>query len=162
MCQFDRYISLSWRQLRPSRLRKAFCLPLNCLKELQKGAFTRKRAITSCNFFIWEIYLHSGANICLPNICSPHLPVNCLSLLWSPRLLPLPLAQNGVYITCLTAFESHIFMGLLYVRSYIHSFSPVNMSFVHLIVRPAKEPRRKEGKFFLPYNNFYRMRRHKK
>ena len=31
-------------------------------------------------------------------------------------------------------------------------FSPVNLSYVHLIIRPAKEPRRVEGKFFLLYN----------
>ena len=29
-------------------------------------------------------------------------------------------------------------------------FSPGNLSWVNLIIRPAKEPKREEGKFFLP------------
>ena len=29
-------------------------------------------------------------------------------------------------------------------------FSPVHLSYVNLIIRPAKEPKREEGKFFLP------------
>lgn len=38
---------------------------------------------------------------------------------------------------------------------YIHYqkfFSPINLSYVNLVVRPAKEPRRVEKIFFLPYN----------
>lgn len=34
------------------------------------------------------------------------------------------------------------------------NFSPVNLCNVYLIIRLAKKPRREEGKFFCPYNNY--------
>lgn len=39
-------------------------------------------------FYIRKTYLHGIAHICLPNICSSHLPVNHLPPLQSPRPLP--------------------------------------------------------------------------
>ena len=47
----------------------------------------RERDISNTNFFHWEAYLHDSANICLPNICSCHLSVNCLPSLSSARPL---------------------------------------------------------------------------
>lgn len=42
-----------------------------------------------------------------------------------------------------------IFVGPPYVWDYIY-FSPVNLPYLSLTIRPSKEPRRKEGKSFLP------------
>jgi len=113
-----------WRQSRSSKLRKALCLPLSCLKELQKGTCTRKRVINRGNF-IWEIYLQSRANICLPNTSSSLPNTSVLFIFLSTAFSPLksktytPFLSSDWYIsvTSLTAFESPIFMGLLYVRS---------------------------------------------
>lgn len=81
---------------------RAFYLPLNCLKEFRSMAWPRKRTITRedrsdtrgtaswslcAESSLCPLTLHGLANICLPNTCSSHLLVNCLSSLWSPRPL---------------------------------------------------------------------------
>ena len=83
-------------------LGRVFSLPFICLKEFRWRAWSRKKTITRGNYKeTWAkcdglggtqqgpfIQLHGKANICLPNICSCHLLVNCFPSLRSTRTLP--------------------------------------------------------------------------
>lgn len=82
------WTALNCRQLRPSRLRESFFAFLFMPERIQTGAYIRKRATPEITFYIRKTYLHGMAHIYLPNICSSHLPVNCLPPLQSPRPLP--------------------------------------------------------------------------
>lgn len=86
MWHFGVWIILRWRQSRPSRLQKSFWPPLNCLKDLNNQSGE--------NFSLRNTYLHGMENICLPSICSSHLPVKCLCPLWRPRPYPF-LSHDG-------------------------------------------------------------------
>ena len=93
-----------------------FSFPLNCLKEFRQRSCSRMTTITEHVGRTWGTYaklgaawqgleikvlcvllfLHGLVNICLPNICSSHLPVNCFFPFWSPRPPTLfSSAQNG-------------------------------------------------------------------
>ena len=48
------------------------------------------------------------------------------------------------------------FLSALYLFSKL-TFSSVNLSYVNLIMRPAVEPRRKEGNFFCPIDSYIGM-----
>lgn len=101
--------------------------------------------ITRDNFVIKNTYLHGMVHICLLNICSPHLPVNCLSPLGNPRAYSLLLSSRCyISLNCLTLPGSFtLFMGLAYVQYYI-CFSPVNPVYANLITRQAKESWRRK------------------
>ena len=111
------WVTLSWKQSRPSRLKTSFLPPLNCLKEFRKEAYTRKSAITRDNFFTGETYLRGRANIFLPNICSS---CELSSSPFKPQTL-IPFLSLGWHINlnCLTASESPIFIRLRYVQNSI-------------------------------------------
>ena len=47
-------------------------------KNLDRGLVPGRELLPEITFYIWKTYLHGVANICLPNICFSHLPVNCL------------------------------------------------------------------------------------
>lgn len=49
---------------------------------------TVKGAITRDKDSYQKGLLTRMASTCLPNLCPPHLPVNCLLFLWNPRLPP--------------------------------------------------------------------------
>lgn len=56
-----------------------------------------------------------------------------------------PLAQDGLRAPAARlALGSHIFGAPFWIKLNV---SPVNLSYVDFIIRPAKEPRRKEGSF---------------
>lgn len=77
------------------------------------------------------------------NICSSYHLVS-----YSPPLSH-SLARDGTETsTAQPALGSHIFMGLLYIETLF--FSCVNLSYVNLIVRPAKEPKGEEGETIPP------------
>ena len=53
------------------------------------------------------------------------------------------------------SYESPIFMSsCMYDIKFV--FSPINLSYVNFIIRPAKEPRREKGKSFPPLCNQYK------
>lgn len=59
---------------------------------------------------------------------------------------PIPFLSSGwdTGLNCLTAFGSHIFMGLPYIKNfilhnkivYVLKLNPVNLSYINLIKRP--------------------------
>ena len=72
---------------------------LTAWKNLDKGSLPGRELLPETASYIRKIYLHGRANICLPNICSFHLPVSCFPPLWSPRLLlPSPHLGGGLVI----------------------------------------------------------------
>ena len=86
---FGMWFILSWRQSRPSRVRKNFYLSLNCLKEFRYGPMLRKRAITIDNFL-------SERPICMAEQISNYQISVLLTVLWSSRYPSHPLAPNSI------------------------------------------------------------------
>ena len=63
---------------------------------------------------------------------------------------PIPfLAQDDIQ----ASYESYMFWVLLYIWNHFF-FSTVNLSYVNLIIRPAKKPRGGKGKIFPPLSCF--------
>ena len=75
-----------------------FTSPCNCLTEFRWGAYPRMRELLPkiTSLYIRKTSPQGIANICLPNICSSHLPVNFLPPLWSPRHTHFFLAHNSI------------------------------------------------------------------
>lgn len=109
-----------------------------------------KRVATGDNFFSPERHICITRRLLLT---THFLLLPAHNLLPSPRNLKpqsLSLAQNGINLNCVAARESYY----LYVAP-VHTDvikivfpPPVNLLYVHLVLRPATEPRRVEVKFF--------------
>ena len=61
----------------PANSGRVYSLLLNYLRKLSQEFLTRKSAITKDNFYIQNIQPHNVTNICVPNLCSSHFPMNC-------------------------------------------------------------------------------------
>lgn len=71
------------RQLRPGRHRKSFSLPFYLPKKIYiEGTVPGRQLWPKITFYMGKMYLHGAANVCLWNVCSSQLPVNCLPPLW--------------------------------------------------------------------------------
>ena len=86
------------------------------------------------------------ANICLPNICSSSISVNCLPPPWSPRPLSV-LLRSGLYLSfnCLTAGEPCFYVAPVWTKYVSVLF------YLSVIIRQVKEPQWKNRKVFYPY-----------
>lgn len=91
---------------------KAFCLPLNCLKEFRKGTHNQEESYyLRSHFHLKDFTCMAGQRVFLPSVCSSHLPVNRL-----PGPSPLK-SQTQVLVLSLAryrsvpAFEFHNFVG---------------------------------------------------
>lgn len=100
--------------------------------------------------YIWMSYLEGRTNIWLPNTCS-------FNALWMPYSHPKPQAPVPYLSSEWHANFNwpHLPFDLMFLwDSCTNFFSAVNLSYVILIFRPAKEPRIVEGKyFFSPQQN---------
>lgn len=144
MCHFGRWRALSWRPRRKTQQTQGKLLVYIIY---MTGGLTRKSWCHWMLFFFFLIRkspLQGLANICSPNICSSHLPVN-----GSPPFEALgPTPSLSSTWPCRTALESQILWGS---HTFQISFSPVNLFFVSLMMRPAKEPKGKKGKLFYAF-----------
>lgn len=95
-------------------------------------------------FYILKTYLHGMPTIHLPNICASQLPAKCLLPFEAPDLDPLTLS-SGWYKSSMIWL-----MFLCYSHVYKMFFSSVNLSYINLITRPLRKPRRENGESFLP------------
>ena len=107
----------------PKGSKRAFYLPLNCLKEFSScpGRELPQKSLQR----VWARYGGLGGAgqdlfvpsppcvlMSIPNICSSHVPVNCLPSLWSPKPLSFfSLAQDCVQVSlkCWTESLSGLF-----------------------------------------------------
>lgn len=119
--------------------------PLTARKNLDKGLYQRE-LLSAITFYIRKNCAHSRAYVCLPNIHSSQLPLSCPHSLGSPRLLPtspeLRMADKPQMPLDLMSFWGSC--------RYEINFSPVNLCYAKLIIRPTKKPRREEGNIVLP------------
>lgn len=114
-----------------------FCFFLNCLNNLDRGLIPGRKQIPKITLYSQKTYLLGQTSICLPHICSSHLPVYCLPPIWSHRHLPISPLLRVVY----KPQVPDCFGGS---STYKVCFSLVKISYTNLIIRPTKEPRREE------------------
>lgn len=138
ICHFGKGIIFSWRQSRPDRLRKS-CIP----------SLTRKRVN------IKELLYQKLIRMALSDTCSSYFSGACL--LHFEVLTPTPLLLSSgwhVSLNGLTVLGSHVFGAPVHMKFV----SPVHLSYINLNIRLAKEPRREEGKSFLPLHHQFILR----
>ena len=155
MCLFAMRIFLGWFFLRNVRL-TSFYLSLKCLKECRQRAWSRKRALTRGDYRAHAVGWRSwGAG---PGDQSP-LCVPLSRLLWqtfvyqtfafpvSCELSSSPLKSRPPYVlllsselcislNCLSVGLIFLWVPHTYVIKFV--FSPVNLSYVNLIIRTVK------------------------
>ena len=121
---------------------KLFISPLNCLKTFRKGAYTRKRAITRDNLFAWQGKHLFTKRLLFSSSCE------LSSLPLKPGPPPLLLSSEWCMILNWLSAGSLIFLWGSHMYRIKFIFLPVHLSYVHLIIRPAKEPRREKRTVF--------------
>ena len=131
--------------LRPSRLWRS-SLPLPWLfKIIGLGDLCQEESYYWRELFnLRKSSLLGVANICSPNVCSSHLPLGCLPP-FEALDSSLVLLNSWYHISfhCLTLLSHKFLWG-----SHTQQIKFVNLSHINLIIRPAKEPRREEGRNF--------------
>lgn len=130
----------------PADSRKKIYLSLHYLKEFRLRAWVRDRAITRDDFYLNDPSVCQGKCLIIQHLLFL-VSLNCPPPLWVPGLYPKFLTQGGIKAsTCWFALGSHFFLKKLPQIQNQICFSPVNMFYVKLIIKPVREPRRVGGK----------------
>lgn len=139
------------RQSKPRDSGKALPLPQLLKFTLEIGLYQEES--------YYHRYLFTKKLICVTkhSLISKHLlQPSCerpFSPLWPHTLIPF--LSSGCYISFnyLASFWVSYFYGVCYIHNYIY-FSPVIVSYVNLVIRPARKPRRVKGNFFHPFTAY--------
>lgn len=125
----------------PTDWGRTFYFLLICLQNLDRGPLPRRELLPEMTLYTWKTFLHGMGNICYQTFLFIFL--NCLPPIWNTNTNPSPLVLCSrwfVSLNYLTAREVHIFYVAPVCTIF---FSPVSLSCVNLILRPAKEPKSK-------------------
>lgn len=135
----------SWRQSRPSRFRKKpLTSPLTTQEGVRWGHGSERELLPAIHLYLNDLSAWQGTFL-----ITKHLLFSLSCAL--PRPHPIPWFRRHMSLNCPPCpWLLHLWGSLMYNVKWI--VLPVTLSYVNLI-RLAKEPRRGEGKVFLPLHN---------